>query len=95
MKILRSVNRRGFHIASAGFFTVLKANTWSPITRLVPGHQHPGRLTGGSEQTVGEAQAPRIITLNGHDPRLLRRGVIILAAMAITSVLLLWIIHPY
>jgi len=41
------------------------------------------------------AIAPRIITLNGHDPQLFRRALIVLAAMAITSILLLWIIRPY
>ena len=34
MKILRSVNRRGFRIESAGYFTVLKPNTWFPASRL-------------------------------------------------------------
>jgi hypothetical protein len=34
MKILRSVNRRGFRIGSAGYFTVLWPNTWFPASRL-------------------------------------------------------------
>jgi hypothetical protein len=34
MKILRSVNRRGFRIQSAGWFNVLTPNTWFPASRL-------------------------------------------------------------
>jgi hypothetical protein len=37
----------------------------------------------------------RIMLLNDHDHRLVRRGLIVLAAMAITSLLLLWMIRPY
>jgi hypothetical protein len=34
MKILRSVNRRGSTIGSAGYFSVLNSNTWFPASRL-------------------------------------------------------------
>ncbi len=34
MKILRSLNRRGSTIESAGYFTVLEPNTWFPASRL-------------------------------------------------------------
>jgi len=95
MKILRSVNRRGFSIASAGYFTVLKPNSWFPASRLTTPRPHPGRPVDGPQSAVTETQAPRIITLNGHDPRLLRRALIALVAMTITSLLLLWIIRPY
>jgi hypothetical protein len=102
MKILRSVTRRGFHMGTAGWFTVLRPNTWFPATRLHDGTHHlprrsrsvlePQEWNGNSEKS---RVAPRIITLNGHDPRLLRRAFIILAAITITSLLLLWIIRPY
>jgi hypothetical protein len=103
MKILRSVTRRGFNVGTAGWFTVLRPNTWFPATRLPASVPHLGhRSRVASEPAVrnphtkspGVVIAPRIITLNGHDRQLLRRGLIVLAAMAITSILLLWIIHP-
>ena len=37
MKILRSVTRRGFNVGSAGWFTVLRPNTWFPASRLPGG----------------------------------------------------------
>ena len=104
MKILRSVTRRGFNIGTAGWFTVLKPNTWFPATRLHDRFRYPGsRPTPVGDPLASENPAlgpenviaPRIITLNGHDRRLLRRGLIVLAAMVITSLLLLWIIRPY
>lgn len=99
MRILRSITRRGFNIASAGYFSVLKPNTWFPASRLTGRVHHSGArsriLSGPALETSSEIIAPRIITLNGHDRRFVRRGLIVLAAMAITSLLLLWIIHPY
>ena len=34
MKILRSVNRRGVGVGAAGWFAILKPNTWFPASRL-------------------------------------------------------------
>jgi hypothetical protein len=100
MRILRAITRRGFNIASAGYFSVLRPNTWFPASRLTGRVHHSGArsrvLSGPALETSSEMTiAPRIITLNGHDRRFLRRGLIVLAAMAITSLLLLWIIQPY
>jgi len=47
MRILRSVNRRGFIVASAGWFTVLKPNTWFPASRL------PGNFCSYAGQSKG------------------------------------------
>ena len=49
MKILRSVNRRGFIVASAGWFSVLKPNTWFPASRL------PGDFCSYADQSKGIA----------------------------------------
>ena len=104
MKILRSVTRRGFNVGTAGWFTVLRPNTWFPATRLRGSIPYPGsRIKAVPEPPAREwhaagdevAVGPRIITLNGHDRSLMRRAVIVLAAIGITSLLLLWIIRPY
>lgn len=103
MNILRSVTRRGFNMGTAGWFTVLRPNTWFPATRLPGRGSHlASRPKSGLEPSAREWRvnrqtpvAPRIITLNGHDPQFVRRGLIVLAALAITSLLLLWIIRPY
>lgn len=42
MKILRSVTRRGFNVGTAGWFTVLKPNTWFPASRLPAGFHYLG-----------------------------------------------------
>jgi hypothetical protein len=52
MKILRSVNRRGFRMESAGWFTVLRPNTWFAAARL------PGGLRYLVGQSKGAA-SPR------------------------------------
>ena len=49
MKILRSVTRRGFNVGSAGWFTVLRPNTWFPASRL------PGGFPSLAGQSKGTA----------------------------------------
>ena len=93
MKLLRAITRRGFDIGTAGWFTVLKPNTWFPASRL------PGRFRYRSSQSaeataVDQAISPRIILLSTKDRRLVRSTFVILTAVAITSALLWWIIHP-
>ena len=98
MKILRSVNRRGFSLGTAGWFSVLKPNTWFPASRL------PGTVRyHGSESTDtaavdadrnGTAVPPRIMVLGTMDRHLTRFALVVLAAIAITTALLLWIMHP-
>jgi hypothetical protein len=94
MKILRSITRRGFSVGTAGFFSVLKPNTWFPATRLkVPFRYHASQsadLTGVHEAAL----PPKIMTLNGEHRGLLRPALTLLAAIAITSVALWWMMHP-
>lgn len=99
MKLLRSITRRGFDVGTAGWFTVLKPNTWFPASRL------PGNLRYGGSQSAETAAAdhavshqstipPRITIPSTQDRRLMRFALIVLAAIAITSALLWWIMHP-
>ena len=91
MKILRSVTRRGFNVGTAGWFTVLRPNSWFPASRfpqtrrIVTGHSI------GAESAA--TTAPRIRVLSGPDRNPFRMGLIALAAIAITSTLLVWIIQ--
>jgi hypothetical protein len=105
MKILRSVNRRGFSIGSAGFFTILKPNTWFPATRL-PARFSRARVGSGGAAEVStrvadqntpaqqRAMPSSYMKLIARDHRVMRPALIILAATAITLILLLWIAHP-
>jgi hypothetical protein len=99
MKILRSVTRRGFSVGTAGWFAILKPNTWFPASRL------PGTFRYRSSQSAGTTAIdhagrlqttipPRIMIPSTPDRRLLRPALVLLAAMAITSALLWWIMHP-
>ena len=105
MKILRSVTRRGFSVGTAGWFTVLRPNTWFPASRL-PGSFHhpighsnkagpavPGRPTVATiQETTAQLQ---FLTTSAPNHPLMGRALIVLAAAAITSALLLWIIRPF
>lgn len=93
MKILRSVTRRGFNVGTVGWFTVLKPNSWFPASRLPSGFHH---RSGGIDAAWPrrEAIAPRITNLSAGDRNWMRLAVIVLVAMAVTSLLLLWIMRP-
>ena len=92
MKILRSVTRRGFSVGTAGWFTVLRPNTWFPASRLP---QNRRIVTGGAHGTGEAAQPePKISVLGAPDRHPIRIGLVALAAFAITSAMLLWIMHP-
>lgn len=102
MKILRSVTRRGFNVGTAGWFTVLRPNTWFPATRL-QASQSLGRsivstapvLSPELAKAPPAAIAPNLGTLNlSHNGHVLKQVWIVLSAAAITSALLLWIIQP-
>ena len=99
MKLLRAMTRRGFNIGTAGWFTVLKSNTWFPASRL------PGRFRYRSSQSAettpvdhagshGTTISPRIIVLSTEDRGVVRLALVVLTAIAITSALLWWIMHP-
>lgn len=93
MKLLRSITRRGFDIGTAGWFTVLKPNTWFPASRL------PGRFRYRSSPSAETTTADHAISLRillpatgGRHP--VRSALVALAAVASTSALLWWIMHP-
>jgi hypothetical protein len=91
MKILRSITRRGFSFGTAGYFTVLKQNSWFPATRLPqPFRYRPGQ----SSQATVEITAPNIISLPPEHRSPLRVAIIVLASTAIVFAMLLWIMHP-
>lgn len=99
MKLLRSITQRGFSVGSAGWFTVLKPNTWFPASRLPGSFEYrSGRYadaiaadpTASHERTI----APRITIPVTKDRRLLRPALVVLGAFTITSAMLWWIMHP-
>ena len=93
MKLLRAVTRRGFSVGTAGWFTVLKPNTWFPASRLPGSFRY--RSSQSAEMTaVDHAISPRIIIPSTKDFRLVRLALVVLSAVAITSALLWWTMHP-
>lgn len=103
MKILRSTTRRGFSVATAGWFTVLKNNSWFPASRFPEQRRHPSAATAAmastpdqrAEQPMGcAALEPRIGERAVRDRRPIRSALVVLVAIAITSALLLWIMQP-
>lgn len=96
MKILRSVNRRGFSLGAAGYFTVLRPNTWFPASRLQDRDLHRSfRFTSVVAPPRQSQSVPSLcVQLNANDPGLVRLAVIVLGAIGITSTLLWWIMHP-
>jgi hypothetical protein len=109
MKILRSVNRRGFNVGTAGWFTVLKPNTWfaasrlqgasRPFTGQVMGTWHQGpkghATTAGAFPASGRETAVSLqaLKLSAHDRSPMRLALAATAAIAITSGLLWWMIQ--
>lgn len=93
MKLLRSITRRGFNVGTAGWFTVLKSNPWFPASRLPGSFRYRSRHFAEAT-AVDHAISPRIIMPSTKDRRLVRSALVVLAAVAITSALLWWIMHP-
>jgi hypothetical protein len=107
MRILRSLTRRGFNVGTAGYFTVLRPNTWFAASRLEQ-LQHPivsqskaagsAFMAGQKEQGGGLGQKTTISFLSaapGARERLPKRAVFaVLAAIVITLVLLrlMWVL---
>ncbi|HXS77464.1 MAG TPA: hypothetical protein VN753_14890 [Terracidiphilus sp.] len=106
MKILRSVSQRGFSVGTAGWFTILRPNTWFPASRLPGTFRNSGpEIRGAAESTAGQsalaAPANKVWEIRGpvmerrpEDRDRVRSASIILGAMAITSALLWWICIP-
>jgi len=92
MKILRSVNRRGFNVGSAGYFSVLKPNTWFPASRLPGPFRYRASQSAETSPLRQEAVIPpNIMTLSAEHRGLLHSILVVLAAIAITLGLLWWI----
>jgi len=95
MKILRSVSRRGFSVGTAGWFTVLRPNTWFPassLPRTFPALD-PGKKADALSGTGGLAPWTPSERRSEHRNRM-RLTSAIVGAVAITSVMLWWIMHP-
>lgn len=93
MKLLRAVTRRGFNVGTAGWFTVLKPNTWFPASRLPGSFRY--RTSESAETTAVDHAIPlRIIIPSTKDRRLARPALVVLTAVTITSAMLWWIMHP-
>jgi hypothetical protein len=99
VKILRSVNRRSFSVDLAGGYTFLR-----PSDRFIPAHppgdfRYLSKLYKGTafpQVHVNPATAPQFGLIPSpyqNDPlyrRLLRRALLVLAALALTFFLLWW-----
>ena len=105
MKTLRAITRRGFNVGTAGYFSVLRPNTWFAASRL-PNHPYDlGRFKeiakpmpaqdalrrAGSRESSIQWQ---MIDMSKRDHHLIRSSLIVLGAIAITLALLFWIMHP-
>lgn len=100
MNILRSVTRRGYNVGTAGWFTVLKPNTWFPASRL-SSFNPADRSRTAPTQTLGIVRdpgqttpAPRIMGLIPSDRNSTRLALATLTALAITAAMLCWICIP-
>lgn len=98
MKILRSVSRRGFSVGTAGWFTVLRPNTWFPASRLpktIPAFGIRNEQTAHGDVSSA-SHPPRWTPTERHsdDRNRTRLASAIFGAVAITSVMLWWIMHP-
>ncbi|HEX4284735.1 MAG TPA: hypothetical protein VHZ28_06550 [Terracidiphilus sp.] len=95
MKVRHPLKRRSFSVSTAGWFTVLRPDKWSAASRT-PGGFYPSSVrTALDGRNMREAiMPPSIVSLDPQDRRMMRTGWIVLAAMAITSALLWWIMHP-
>lgn len=91
-------------MGSAGWFAVLRANVWFAASRLPDRFQYPnGRPKGGAGLAVPERTALndahsqkttmplQLVLPSAPDRRVVRHALIVLAAIAVTSLLLWWI----
>lgn len=108
MKILRALAHRGSSVGTAGYFSVLKANTWFAATRFPDRfpHLHERVEAALREPTQGQkiSGAPAnqaLIHLELDQPpeplRLMRLALIVLVSSGVTVFLFWWIFvrpHP-
>jgi len=98
----RTWNRRDFSIGPAGLFTVLKPDGWFAASRLPGGFRYLGGQPNGpappqarkaqdhaaSQQTTIQLQT---LEPTVQDHPLMRPALIVLAATAMTSIVLWWL----
>jgi len=106
MKILRAVSRRGFNVGTAGWFTILRPNSWYPATRSQGSFKNRGIGRGGEgDQLVGHGVSTDVggrtravqwlaSEWSAEDRNRARLATAILSAIAITTAMLWWIMHP-
>lgn len=104
MKLLRSITRRGFDVGTAGYFNVLRPNTWFAASRFPNRFQnlHARAEAAVRQSETSDAPANQSILHLDLKPqpeplRLMRLTLIILVAAGITVFLLWWIFvrpHP-
>jgi hypothetical protein len=105
MRILRSLSRRGFNVGTAGYFNVLRQNTWFAASRLSDGFESLAGRSDWSrpkgparpetaENPVESAALPPALALLPHQFQPMRAAIIVCAAIALTMALLWWIMHP-
>lgn len=103
MKILRSVIRRGFNLGTAGYFNVLKPNTWFAASRFPDRFQnlHARAEAAVRQQEISNTPANQSTLHLDLKPQpepihLMRLALIILVAAGITVFLLWWIfVRPH
>ena len=83
-------------MGSAGWFTVLKPNTWFAASRLEDNlHYLNGQPKGAAKPGIQNPTTPSLsVKLRANDPGVMRLALAILGATGITSALLWWIMHP-
>jgi hypothetical protein len=104
-KNLRTWNRRGFNVRPAGWFTVLNPAGWFAASRLPGGFRYLGGEPKRREPTFEPMQDQadsqetnlRLQTIEpgAHDHPLMRPALVVLGAIAITSLLLWWVAFPH
>ena len=107
MKIFRSVTHRGSSVGTAGYFTVLRPNTWFAATRFpdrfpnLHERVQAAAQESAQEQKTSNAKANQsTLHLELKPPpeplQLLRSAFILLVAAGITIFLLWWIfVRPH
>lgn len=95
MKILRAVKRRGSSVGPAGFFNVLRGDTWFAAARLPNKPYLIGQIKATDEpESPGTTIPPEILKVDGPNHHWIRVAAVVVAATAITWVLLLCMMHP-
>lgn len=101
MNILRSVVRRGFTVAQAGYFTVTSPNRWFSARQFADRYPELSRPRMGPSEDLNTIVKPNAPALSGREPLppqfgligpradnhpLLRFALVVLAAAALTLI---------